>query len=114
MKTHELKTDPVVFQAVVDGRKTYEIRKNDRGFSVGDTLILRETSVSGAAMAAGATLEYTGRQHVAQVSHVLTGPVYGLAAGWSILSLASSFTSTIDWQPIETAPKDGTSVLSNV
>ena len=89
MSTHELKTDPVVFRAVVDGLKTYEIRKNDRGFSAGDTLILRETSVSGAEMAAGAPLEYTGRQHVAQVSHVLTGPIYGLAAGWAILSLAT-------------------------
>src|SRR5574343_2051457 len=87
MKTHDLKTDPEVFKAVQDGRKTYEIRKNDRGFAVGDLLLLRETEHSGAAMAGGAPLVYTGRRELRAVTHMLTGPIYGLAAGWSILSL---------------------------
>lgn len=87
MRTHELKTDPEVFQAVLDGLKTYEIRKNDRGFAVGDALLLRETTHSGAAIAAGAPLGYTDRQYATWVTHILTGPVYGLEAGWVILSL---------------------------
>jgi hypothetical protein len=85
---HILKTDPAVFQAVIDGAKTYEIRFNDRGFAVGDELLLRETTHTGAEIAAGAALEYTGREVTKAVSHVLGG--YGLAEGWVILSFASA------------------------
>jgi hypothetical protein len=84
MKTHELKTDPVVFAAVIAGDKTHEIRFNDRDFAVGDTLHLRETRASGAEMKAGAPLEYTGRHSLQEISHVQYG--YGLAAGWVVLS----------------------------
>lgn len=83
---HDLKTDPEVFAAVLLGAKTHEIRLNDRGFAVGDTLLLRETASTGAEMAAGAPLEYTGRTARRIVSHVLTG--YGLQDGWCILSFA--------------------------
>lgn len=33
---------PEFFRAVTDGRKTFELRKDDRGFSVGDHLVLAE------------------------------------------------------------------------
>ena len=81
---HVLKTDPEVFQAVLDGAKTFEIRMNDRGYAVGDALGLRETKHTGAEMRAGAPLVYTGRECQQFVSHVLTG--YGLADGWCCLS----------------------------
>lgn len=85
MKTHELKTDPEVFQAVWSGKKKFEIRKDDRGFEVGDDLLLLETKATGAEMAAGAPLEFTGKKIECQVGYILRGPCYGLMDGWCIM-----------------------------
>lgn len=42
MKVHDLKIKPCYFQDIVDERKRFEIRKNDRNFNEGDTVFLRE------------------------------------------------------------------------
>lgn len=39
---HELKTLPEYYQQVISGQKRFEYRRNDRGYQVGDVLILRE------------------------------------------------------------------------
>lgn len=39
---HELKILPQFFCRVKDGSKTFEVRKNDRGFQPGDTVFLNE------------------------------------------------------------------------
>lgn len=39
---HELKIDPIYYQRVKDGSKTFEVRDNDRGFQQGDTVTLKE------------------------------------------------------------------------
>ena len=39
---HILKIWPQYYCRVADGSKTFEVRKNDRGFQPGDTVILRE------------------------------------------------------------------------
>ena len=44
MKIHELKTWPVFFEAIADGSKRWEYRKNDRKFKRGDMLELQEYS----------------------------------------------------------------------
>lgn len=88
MKYHELKTDPEPFAAVVEGSKTHEIRLNDRDFKTGDVLVLRETTHTGAEIAAGAALEYTGRTALAEITHVQTG--YGLADNWAVLSITQT------------------------
>lgn len=41
-REHELKCWPEPFQAAVDGTKTHEWRKDDRGYAVGDVLVLNE------------------------------------------------------------------------
>jgi hypothetical protein len=42
MKVHTLKCEPPFFSAIRTGEKTFEIRKNDRCFEVGDHLVLTE------------------------------------------------------------------------
>lgn len=45
--THELKTWPEYFKEVKSGRKTFEVRKNDRDFCEGDILHLNEWEPKG-------------------------------------------------------------------
>lgn len=62
--THVLKIWPEHFQAVLDGLKTVELRREDtRRFAVGDRLILREWDPN--------TQAYTGRETTVEVTHVL-------------------------------------------
>jgi hypothetical protein len=60
--THELKTWPEYFQPVLDGRKTFEIRRDDRPFAVGDELWLREYEPSKG---------HTGRSCSRRITYVL-------------------------------------------
>ena len=92
MATHELKTDPLVFDASHRGIRHYEIRLNDRNYQVGDVLILKETQHSGEEMRQGLPLVYTGRILTREVTHILAGTDadYGLDDDWVILSLAET------------------------
>ena len=48
MKTeHEIKIDTKFYARVADGQKTFEIRKNDRDYQVGDVLCMREYDPKG-------------------------------------------------------------------
>lgn len=67
---HELKTWPTYFSKLLIGSKTYEIRKDDRGFKVGDTLLLKEWDPQ--------TEKFTGRQMVVSVPYLTRGPAWGL------------------------------------
>jgi hypothetical protein len=84
-KEHMLKTDPAVFQDVLDGSKTFEIRFNDRGYQVDDLIVLKETKFTGQQMKSGQPLVYTGREIQKRISYVLSG--YGLQEDWVILGI---------------------------
>jgi len=80
MKTHELKTYPEYFEQIWEGKKDWELRKNDRNYKFNDTLILKEWDWR--------VNEYTGREIEAVVCYVLKGvPEFGLMSGYCILSL---------------------------
>jgi Domain of unknown function (DUF3850) len=42
MRTHELKSWPRFFHPIVARERVHELRRNDRGYRVGDRLLLRE------------------------------------------------------------------------
>lgn len=91
--THTLRTDPEVFDAVMYNDKTFEIRKDDRGFLLGDKLILRRTMYSRDEMDQGFPLEYTGESVEVFVTYILYGPIYGLAEGWVVMSVSRKPTT---------------------
>ena len=80
-KVHKLKTWPMFFQAVLEGSKPFELRKNDRHFNVGDILILEEYDPD----AEG----YTGRKCERKISYVLDANPFIDLHGHVILGLES-------------------------
>jgi hypothetical protein len=85
MATHELKTWTEPFQALWEGRKTAEFRKDDREprYEVGDWLHLKEWYAGGAV----GTGYYTGRMVTAQITDVRRESAFGIPAGFAMLSL---------------------------
>lgn len=78
MTTHHLKLWPEYFDLVRAGTKTAELRRDDRGFAVGDALLLREWDDFDG---------YSGRELAVTVTHVLRD-LPGLAPGFVVLSFA--------------------------
>lgn len=78
MKTHELKTWPGAFDAVVAGTKKYEIRRMDRAFTVGDELWLREYDASDG---------YSGREVHVVVTYMSQPGAWGLPNNLCVMSI---------------------------
>ena len=95
MKTHELKILPHYFDAVEKGIKTFEIRKNDRDFQVGDYLMLNEweeglSDSTGPEKVIVKERGYTGRKLTRKITYILYGNGrYGLRKGYVILGIKS-------------------------
>ena len=81
--THELKTWPDVFQAMIDETKTHEYRKDDRDFGLGDILHNREWKPT-VDLNSGA---YTGREARFLVTNIDKGPTWGIAPGFAVMSI---------------------------
>lgn len=65
---HELKIDPIFYEAVRSGKKKFEVRYNDRDFEVGDYLALNELDDT--------REEYTGRSMLVKVTYILNDEKY--------------------------------------
>lgn len=76
--THELKILPRWFEDVAHQKKTFEIRKNDRNYQVGDTLVLKEWYRG----------RYTGREVKRKVSYIYYGDyVNGLSEDYVVMAI---------------------------
>lgn len=74
---HKLKILPEYFEAVIDGRKKFELRNADRNYNVGDILDMREYDPK--------TQTYTGRRVLCLVTYILD--LRALLQGHVILSI---------------------------
>ena len=61
-RTHHLKSWPQFFRPICEGMRTHELRRNDRGFAVGDTLVLHEFDPT--------EQRYTGQQCEVRVTSI--------------------------------------------
>ena len=82
MHTHRLKTWPEFFNATLNGEKKFEVRRDDRGFSVGDELILCEWdpnlfSIGG----------HTHREIITTIIFKLPGGKFGIDPNYCILGI---------------------------
>ena len=77
---HELKCERRFFIIVSEGKKTFEIRKNDRDFQMGDYLALNETDRE------DGEDYYTGNSLVARVVYILDDEAY-VPKGYVVMSI---------------------------
>jgi hypothetical protein len=101
MTTHELKSWPEFFEAIQSDEKTFEVRFNDRNYTKGDVLHLREWEP--------ANETYTGRNLKLLVTYVLAGlgpgqiePLRGIVKGYCVLG----FKPTEEPGPVSTINQD--------
>jgi hypothetical protein len=77
--THALKTWPTFFKDVESGLKSFEIRKADRNFQLGDTLLLQEFDPE--------KKSYTGQEWQGHITYVFTDEAFGLKKGYVLLGI---------------------------
>lgn len=76
---HNLKVWPEYFKELADGKKTFEIRINDRNFLEGDILILQEFDPE--------TKIYSGNYLEMKIGYIMKGGIFGVKKGYVVMSL---------------------------
>lgn len=88
MQEHKLKTWPAYFDAIERGEKTFDVRRDDRGFQKGDVLVLQRTRED---RKTEVEWNYDGevKQELRRtISYVLTGGQFGIEPGYVVLGLS--------------------------
>lgn len=90
MRVHPLKTWPEFFAAMWDGRKRFEVRRDDRSFAVGDCLHLVEWDPTVVDALTGRRVGETGRVLRAIISYKLPGGRFGIAEDMCVLGFTEA------------------------
>jgi len=104
---HELKIWPEFYHAVLSGEKTFELRKNDRDFHVGDVLHLKEfipcklCQGGGRVWDSGDRIncckaphgEYSGLYLFVEVTYILDDERFGLKEGYIVMGIRQAESS---------------------
>lgn len=85
MANHILKTWREPFEAVWTEQKRFEVRKNDRDYQAGDSLLLREYDPE--------TDTYSGREIACWTPYILYGGAFGLPDDICVISLMGITTN---------------------
>ncbi len=87
MREHELKCWDVYYDAISSGEKTFDVRRDDRGFQKGDILILKRWDRE--------RNNFTRHIHNYEpysirrkIKYILTGGQFGIEPGFVVLGLA--------------------------
>jgi hypothetical protein len=83
---HELKISPVFFEDVLAGKKTFELRQNDRPYHAGDLLALNEYDAN--------SKRYTGASCVVYVDYILADEQY-CKDGYVAMSIKPCFVEQV-------------------
>lgn len=84
---HKLKTTARYWDAVADGRKTFEVRKNDRAFQTGDILVLEKWDDDGGYYITEPESRFTAMSIRKRITYLLQGGQFGIEPGYCVLGL---------------------------
>lgn len=82
MTDHKLKTIAQYWDAVAKGVKTFEVRRNDRGFQTGDTLILERWEHD---EAGHLSITWPRRILSVKITYLLQGGQFGIEPAYCVI-----------------------------
>ncbi len=86
-QTHILKTYDVYWDAIQRGEKPFEIRRDDRGFQKGDTLILRRMVQNNNGSWSPDRSGDRWHDLERKITYILTGGQLGIEPGYVVMGL---------------------------
>lgn len=97
-QVHKLKTLPQYWDAIQRGDKTFDVRRDDRGFQRGDILELHRMKKG---LLGGYEVELDFNSHepkyimLCEITYILTGGQFGIEPGHVVMGIKKSSTNRV-------------------